>query len=67
MALDRFKNIDEIIQNSGKTKGIVWKEEDIDLLALDVKTVTPIDSPVVECIRLATQQNMLLVEQLMQS
>ena len=48
MALDRFKNINEIIQNSGKTKGIVWKEEDIDLLALDVKTVTPIDSPVVE-------------------
>ena len=48
MALDRFTNKEEIIQKDGKSIGLLWKDRDIDLLQLDVKEITPIDTPVVE-------------------
>jgi len=48
MALDRFSNKQEIIDKDGKSIGLVWKDADIDLLKLDVKEITPIDTPVVE-------------------
>ena len=48
MPLDRFSNKDEIIATDGKSVGQIWKDVDIDLLQLGVKTVSPIDSPTVE-------------------
>ena len=48
MALDRFSNIKEIQETNGKTRGIVWKESDYDILQLDIKPVTPEERPIVE-------------------
>jgi len=48
MALDRFSNIEEIKETNGAVRGIVWNEEDLDILQLDLKTVLPDVRPVVE-------------------
>ena len=48
MALDRFSNIKEIQETDGVVRGIVWKEDDLDVLRLDLKNVLPEDRPIVE-------------------
>ena len=48
MALDRFSNIKEIQETNGVVRGIVWNEDDIDILQLDIKNITPKDRPIVE-------------------
>jgi len=48
MALDRFSNKEEIQETNGSVRGIVWHEEDLDILQLDLKTVLPDERPVVE-------------------
>jgi hypothetical protein len=41
MSLERFTNKDDILSIDGVTRGIVWKKEDVELLSLDTKSVTP--------------------------
>jgi hypothetical protein len=41
MSLERFTNNEDILSNDGITRGIVWKKDDIKLLSLDTKGVTP--------------------------
>mgnify|MGYP003653644995 FL=1 len=41
MALDRFSNIKEIQETNGVVRGIVWNEDDVDILQLDIKNITP--------------------------
>jgi hypothetical protein len=41
MSLERFTNKDDILSIDGVTRGIVWKKEDIELLSLDTKGITP--------------------------
>ena len=48
MALDRFSNIKEIRETDGKVRAVVWKEEDVDILQLDVSSVTPEERPIIE-------------------
>jgi len=48
MALDRFSNKKEIQETNGVVRGVVWNQEDLDILQLDVKNVTPEERPVVE-------------------
>ena len=48
MALERFSNIEEINEVNGKVRGIIWKQEDVEELKLDVSEVKPSDRPVVE-------------------
>ena len=48
MALDRFSNIKEIQETDGVVRGIVWKEDDLDVLRLDLKNVLPEERPIVE-------------------
>ena len=48
MALDRFSNKKEIQETDGVVRGIIWNEEDLDVLQLDLKNVIPEERPVVE-------------------
>ena len=48
MALDRFSNIKEIQETNGAVRGVVWNEEDLDILKLDLKGITPEQCPIVE-------------------
>ena len=48
MALDRFSNIEEIQETNGAVRGVVWNQEDLDILQLDLKTVNPEQLPTVE-------------------
>jgi len=48
MALDRFSNIKEIQETNGVVRGMVWNEEDLDILQLDVKHIVPDERPIVE-------------------
>ena len=48
MALDRFSNIKEIRETDGKVRAVIWKEEDVDILQLDVSSVTPEERPIIE-------------------
>ena len=48
MALDRFSNIKEIQETNGVVRGIDWNTEDLDILQLDIKGVTPRTRPTVE-------------------
>ena len=48
MALDRFSNIKEIQETNGAVRGVVWNEEDLDILKLDLKGITPEQRPIVE-------------------
>ena len=48
MALDRFSNKKEIQETDGVVRGIIWNEEDLDVLQLDIKNVMPEERPVVE-------------------
>jgi hypothetical protein len=48
MSLDRFTNREEIIRNDGVTTGITWKQSDIDLLQLNLQTITLSDTSTVE-------------------
>ncbi len=48
MALDRFSNIKEIQETNGAVRGVVWNEEDLDILKLDLKGILPEQRPVVE-------------------
>jgi hypothetical protein len=48
MSLERFTNKDDILSIDGVTRGIVWKKEDIELLSLDTKGITPEGSIEVE-------------------
>ena len=48
MALDRFSNIEEIQETNGAVRGVVWNQEDLDILQLDLKRITPEQNPTVE-------------------
>jgi len=48
MALDRFSNIKEIQETNGAVRGVVWNEEDLDILKLDLKGILPEQRPIVE-------------------
>lgn len=48
MALDRFSNIEEIQETNGAVRGVVWNQEDLDILQLDLKRITPEQLPTVE-------------------
>jgi len=48
MSLDRFSNKKEIQETDGVVRGIVWNEDDLDVLQLDLKNVLPEDRPIVE-------------------
>jgi len=48
MSLERFSNKEDILETSGVTRGIVWNASDVDSLVLDVKTVTPNETPTIE-------------------
>ena len=48
MALDRFSNIKEIQETDGIVRGVVWNQDDLDILQLDLKSVSPEDVPIVE-------------------
>lgn len=41
MSLERFTNKEDILSIDGVTRGIVWKKEDVELLSLDTKGITP--------------------------
>jgi|TARA_R110001592_G_C13185389_1_gene751572 hypothetical protein len=48
MALDRFSNIEEIQETNGSVRGVVWNQDDLDILQLDLKRIQPEQIPVVE-------------------
>ena len=48
MALDRFSNIKEIQETNGVVRGVVWNQDDLDILQLDLKRVVPEEIPIVE-------------------
>ena len=48
MALDRFTNRQEILDTNGTVRGIVWNEIDQKLLQLDVNSITPEQTPIIE-------------------
>ena len=48
MALDRFSNKQEIIDTNGLVRGSVWRLNDQESLGLDIKQITPSETPAVE-------------------
>jgi hypothetical protein len=48
MALERFTNKDEIIETNGPVRGMIWNEDDVPMLKLDTKNISPDDRPIVE-------------------
>ena len=48
MPIARFSNQEEIIKTRGKVRGLTWRSEDVPLLQLGTKNVSPTEKPVVE-------------------
>ena len=48
MSLDRFSNKKEIQETDGVVRGVVWNADDVDILQLDLKNVSPMERPIVE-------------------
>ena len=48
MPIQRFSNQEEIIKTRGKVRGLTWRSEDIPLLQLGTKNISPDEKPVVE-------------------